>query len=124
MESKMGVDVEMYVEVSDGVEPSDIWLPEGWTIHDATDREREAGATHSIGSTSRYYGVGYERGHWPTICGVLMSLFASTNVKRVWYFGDHSCLEKGTKPVTPEDVLAISCHYMANGDRPYRLRRT
>lgn len=116
----MGVDVEMYVETSDGAEPADLWLPEGWTIHEPRSWERDAGATHSIGTLCRYYGIGYERGPWPMIGGVLMSLFASPNVKRVWYFGDHSSLDEGMPPMTREEVSLISEHYMLHGERPYR----
>jgi hypothetical protein len=117
----MGVDVEMFVETTDGAEPTDLWLPDdGWKLHDATEDERKAGATHSIGTYSRLYSFGYERGHWPTIGGVLMSLFASTNVKRVWYFGDHTYLDEGVPEFTRADLIKLSEHYMQNGERPYR----
>lgn len=115
----MGVDVMMYFKTADGAEPSELWLPEGWSLHEPPEREKEVGATHEISTGSRYYGPHYERGHWPTICGVLMSAFASPNVERVWYFGDHSWLE-GMPPISVDEVLEISRHYMANGHRPYR----
>lgn len=114
----MGVDVEIYFE-SEGI-PSDLVLPEGMTVVPVDDDENESGATHKICGYERYYGFFYERGPWPRICGVLMSLFASTNVKRVWYFGDMNWIED-VQPITIDEVLAISRHYMLNGERPYRI---
>jgi len=87
-----------------------------WVIANADDYERRSGATHIINNPSRYYGFGYERGGWSDICGVLMSLFASTNVGRIWYFGDNSDPQE---PITVDQVLAISRLYMEEGNRPY-----
>lgn len=112
----MGIDVEIYFE-ADG-EPSDL-CPLCGEVSLADDYEREHGPTHKIVSMSRYYGVGYERGSWPHICGTLMSLFASPNVKRVWYFGDSTDIDSAA-PITRDEVLALSRHYMLNGERPYR----
>lgn len=114
----MGIDVEIYYESTNGLEPVDLILPEGWSIRPVCDYEREFGATHSLNNLLRYYGFGYERGPWGIICGVLMQLFASPNVNRVWYFGDCSNLED-VHPIEIEDVLEISRHYMLNGERPY-----
>lgn len=117
----MGVDACIYCKTKDGEEPNlcDA-LPNGATIVAAGEWEKDR-ATHEISQSWRYYGPGYERGPWPSIVAVLMALHASPNVEAVWYFGDYS--EIG-HPFTPEHVLEYSAHYMANGDRPYRNRRS
>lgn len=115
----MGIDVEIYCELSEGTEPTDLVLPGDFSLQEATEYEREFGMTHKVWTGARYYGQHYERGPWPYICAVLMSLFASTNVKRVWYFGDNRDMD-GVEPITREDVLRISEHYMRHGERPYR----
>lgn len=115
----MGIDVEIYCELSAGTtEPTDLVLPEGFSLQEAGEYERRFGMTHEVWSGARYYGPYYERGPWPYICAVLMSLFASTNVKRVWCFGDSTGLP--VEPITIDDVLEISRHYMTHGERPYR----
>ncbi len=116
----MGVDVCLYYESADGKNPDLLWLPEAWNVCEADEYDRPA--THQINADlSRYYGPNYERGPWPMICGVIMSLMASSNVKRVWYFGDHSRMEDyAHEPLTIEKVNEISAHYMTNGDRPFR----
>ncbi len=116
----MGIDVEIYFE-SEG-EPTDLRILCDGYAEDCDDYERRFGPTHRISSCTRYYGPGYERGPWAEICGTLMSLFASTNVKRVWYFGD--CVDiDGAEPITIDGVLEISRHYMMFGQRPYQERR-
>ena len=114
----MGIDVCMFVEASG--EPSDLWLPQGWHFTEAEECDKDSGATHEVWCDGhRYYGIGYERGPWPIIAGVLMSLFASPNISRVWYFGDISDIEN-SEPITREEVARISMHYMKHGERPYR----
>lgn len=113
----MGIDVQIYFE-ADG-EPTDLRIMCDGEVVLANDYERGFGPTHKILSLTRYYGPGYERGPWPEICGTLMSLFASTNVKRVWYFGDNLDM---MLPISVDDVLSISRHYMLNGERPYRTK--
>lgn len=113
----MGIDVEIYFE-ADG-DPTDLRILCDGDVKPTDEWERKLGPTHKISSLSRYYGPGYERGSWSEICGTLMSLFASPNVKRVWYFGDCIDLESA-EPITPDGVLDICRHYMANGKRPYR----
>lgn len=116
----MGMDAQIYFELAEGsTEPTDIILPSGFALLEADEYERKFGMTHQIDTSVRYYGLYYERGPWPYICAVLMSLFASTNVKRVWYFGDSQDLDT-VVPITREDVLAVSMHYMQHGERPYR----
>lgn len=113
----MGVDAEIWIE-TDG-EPEDLWAPEGFYLQEAGEYEKQLGYTHEVWSGARYYGIGYERGPWPVICGVLMSLLASPNVKRVLYFGDNRDME-GVEQLTAEEVIRISAHYMKHGERPHR----
>lgn len=120
----MGVDAIIYFEC-DSDEPSDYYCPEGFaSVHainsPASQRFREPEtATHEvcINQNNRWYGIGYERGMWPAISCVLMSLLASTNVKNVWYTSDHN--DTAGEPITREDVLKISDHYMQHACRPY-----
>ena len=72
--------------------------------------------TGYISTFSRYYEVGYERGPWGHICGILMYLLQHENVETVWYGSDSD----DVLPVcTIERVLKLSEHYMRNGHRPY-----
>ena len=117
----MGIDVEIYFTAEGG--PSELDIPSGFgSVVPTPDYiKEETGATHCISTLCRYYGIGYERGNWPQICGILMSLFASPEVKKIWYFGDCFDLENCT-PITIEEILTISYHYMLNGGRPYHDR--
>ena len=115
----MGIDAEIYCELSEGHEPTDLFLPPGCWLTETDEHEREFGMTHEVWTGDRYYGPHYERGPWPSLCAVLMSLFASTNVRRVWYFGDNQDLAH-VVPITRDEVLSISMHYMTHGERPYR----
>ena len=113
----MGIDTCIYVKTRDGNEPDvcDL-LPNGCRVVPASECAAD-GATHEIDQNWRYYGPGYERGPWPSICAVLMALHASPNVETVWYFGDSTI---GDDPFTPQRVHEFSAHYMREGDRPYR----
>lgn len=117
----MGIDAEIHFELDSLDEPTDLWLPSECQLLNFCHFTLSE-ATHTVDNGFRYYGIGYERGPWPKICGILMSLFASKNVKRVWYFGDNlPCLtDNNINPITVEDVLEISRHYMTYGERPYR----
>lgn len=116
----MGMDVEIYFECEG--EPTDLRVLIEGQCEPADEYERKFGPTHKISSGTRYYGPHYERGPWAEICGTLMTLFASSNVKRVWYFGDAADIDH-ISPITIDDVLAISRHYMLHGERPYRSNR-
>ena len=72
------------------------------------------GATFEIYTPVRYYTEEYPRGPWPILCGVLMSLFASNNVDKIWYLGENGIIGR-VEPLTVDDVLDISRFYMANG---------
>lgn len=74
---------------------------------------------YSISTYARFYGIGYERGPWPFICGILMYLLQHENVETVWYQSD---CDETDRICTIDDVLKISRHYMENGERPYRSK--
>jgi hypothetical protein len=114
----MGIDVEVYVETTpEFADAGGLDYP-----HFGFEGVEEArfgpdGATHRLLSGMRYYGPHYERGPWPQICAALMDLMQEPEVKRVWYFGDSW---EGGAPLTIDEVLEISRHYMTHGERPYR----
>ena len=115
----MGIDAYIYCKTTDGKDP-DLCdsLPVGAELRAASHwMQEEHGATHEIDTPWRYYSPGYERGPWPRIVAVLMSLYACENVETVWYFGDS--FSETHRPFTPEQVQEYSAHYMANGSRPY-----
>lgn len=116
----MGLDAKIYF-ISNGDPDLDFTLPSGFDVCRVSDREsylvEENGATHCISTCARYYGPGYERGDWPRIAHVLMMLFASESVSKVWYGFD--CTEFPSR-FNPEDLLETCKHYMAHGCRPYR----
>jgi len=112
----MGIDASIYLKTRDGNEPTlPNQLPGGCRMLPVADWAPE-GATHAIDQWWRYYGRGYERGPWPTIAAVLMTLHASPDVETVWYFGDSN---DGDDPFTPERVQELCAHYMREGHRPY-----
>lgn len=115
----MGIDAEIYFELLSGNEPDDVDV---YPLKNIGEIKRfgephECGATHFVDTLCRLYDFNYERGPWCLFSGLLMQLVASPNVGRVWYFGDHV---DPIAPITPENVLALSKHYMAHGERPYR----
>jgi hypothetical protein len=121
----MGLDVEIFVKLKDASRPlhqldADFALPEGYKFRIGTMYN---GATHRIYTLDRYYGKTYERGPWPTICGVLMKLIQDPNVEKVWYMSDCSIPDDldltNEAPTDIAEVLDISKHYMVNGTRPY-----
>jgi hypothetical protein len=83
------------------------------------DKFAPEGATHEvvIFGNNRFYGVYYERGVWPRYAAILMELFASPDVTKVWYFSDYDELPG---PIEKEDVISLTKHYMDFGCRPYR----
>jgi hypothetical protein len=64
----------------------------------------------------RYYGVGYERGSWPTLDAIAGWLFARLPGARVWYGGDSS---DDLRELTPESRAALWAHWYAVGREPY-----
>ena len=113
----MGVDACIYFKTRNGEEP-DLYdsLPKGAAIIEAEEWMQD-GCTHAVNQEWRYYGPGYERGPWPRIAAILMTLMASEDVETVWYYGDCS---DGDEPFTPSRLEQYNNHYIANGDRPYR----
>lgn len=113
----MGVDAEIYFELLDGEAP-DL----GYGFQQAAGECKPEGSTNRLNTRGvRYYGIGYERGPWPTIASDLMELMSAENVGRVWYFGDCEDPEKA-QPFSLGDLIVLTMHYVANGNRPYRNR--
>ncbi len=116
----MGLDTTIYFRASSGFTAGGLesHLPSGFSVRDIEGYSKDEfpQATHEIDTFARYYGMGYERGPWPLISAALMTLLATEDVEKVWYGNDGA----GAQEITPDDVLRISKHYMANGHRPYR----
>lgn len=124
----MGCDAEIYFRAKEGAKvfvdlPKDRLTPTKIVrIGDKDDFgyeiEGPLGATHVVQNDYCFYGPGYERGPWPSICAILMQLLMSSDVEVVWYDGDSTPIEK-MKPLEINRVLKISEHYMRNGHEPY-----
>lgn len=70
-----------------------------------------------INTMSRYYGPGYERGHWPSIKLVGELLDALLPGCKVWYGGDSG----GTLDLFTAEVREdIHLHFIHKGHTPYR----
>lgn len=113
----MGIDAKILFKVKNGKHFDNFLIPFNYSeicAEDYSEKENSLGATHFVDFYERFYGPGYERGPWPTICGILMELFASGSVEKVWYGGDDFIDE-----ITPSDILDFSKHYMEHGCRPY-----
>jgi hypothetical protein len=113
----MGIDACIYIKCRSGRgEPQfETPLPEDCKILPVDDLAPK-GASLEVATGDRYYGPGYERGDWPRICAILLSLFATSDVEVVWYFGE---VDDHPKPMKPDDVFAICRHYVQHGHRPY-----
>lgn len=83
--------------------------------HDCADRP-DGGTLITVSTLSRYYGEGYERGHWPIISGVMRWLRARLPQATIWYGGDSG----GTLAVfTEADDSKMWAHFIAVGHDPY-----
>lgn len=119
----MGLDVRILFRVRPNFDPTESDVFEGnhivgFDVQDIPDylKEDNPEATHELDTSYRYYGIGYERGPWPYICGALMILLASKKVDKVWYGSDCGDVHE----IDAETILEICSHYMKNGHRPYR----
>lgn len=119
----MGVDVEIYIRLKDGADiPSNDSYVEGqFTMAGDDDwwSEDFPFVNANLSSMTRYYGVGYERGPWPQISSLLLSLLANPDVEAVYYIGDHS--EPHEDDVfTLEALEELNKYYVKNRHEPYR----
>ena len=116
----MGIDACIYFKATDKFEYVG-QLPPNYSVreitsHDTLDRT-VAGATHCVECPSRLYVPDYERGRWPTLCHVLMTLHACKQIKTVWYGGDDGGF--GIEKCPPDRVLEISRHFMKHGNKDW-----
>jgi hypothetical protein len=117
----MGVDAVIYCEVTGTADADGLPYGASWRLTEEPDFGPK-GSTHEVRcGGARLYDIGYERGYWPELCGILMNLHESPNIGRVWYDGDAGD-DAGARLCDPDRVLAISRHYMTHGNRPYRAR--
>jgi len=120
----MGQDVVIYFKIKDQRKPILEWdfLPGDYEIQDLSEDDDGykitpwEDATHRVDTNSRFYGIGYERGSWHEICGVLMLILSSKNVEKVWYGSD---AEISKEVFTVNDLLDLCKYYIKHGNRPY-----
>lgn len=108
----MGLDVQIYFKTKTGDDPDlPDWLPNDFNLYKA-DEDSPVGATHEIQTCVRFYGVGYERGPWPLISSVLMTLLACKDIEVVWYDSDSEGVED-MEVMTPKYLSELTGHYLA-----------
>jgi hypothetical protein len=118
----MGVDACIFIKVKDGARDIRLErpLPDRFSLA-PRDGEMDKDwfpdeSTHEVDNPCRFYGPGYERGPWPTLCGVLMVLLNSPDIETVWYFGDD--LHTGDLgPFTVDRLIQYTRHYVEYGER-------
>lgn len=116
----MGLDAEIYF-LPKKADP-DFYLPPGFALVPVSDHEYLPEGVWEVDcGCCRYYAQGYERGPWPALAAVLMTLIACPDVEKVWYGHDS---DDCPFPVDAEIVNAISLHYMKVRDTPYRQEVT
>lgn len=66
---------------------------------------------------SRYYGEGYARGDWKTLCFAMLWMISNLKDSEVWYGGDSSgiCAER----MTPSRLMEITEFYLTSGNSTY-----
>lgn len=117
----MGVDAMIAVQTVDGKEPDFVDFPvSGVSVERNEGRwDLPAGAQFDIDGLGRYWAPFYERGHWPNICAVLMTLLTAKNVAAVWYGGDCDAPEAWHR-VTPELLAEYTGEYLGHERVPWR----
>lgn len=129
----MGLDVNLYAEVSPT--PEELAVAEEFF----TDRSHLADPDYNEGRSlayddsewhgrprvnvytlSRYYGVGYERGDWPSIYAAIRVLREAFPGAKVFYGSDSS--DDGTE-CTEEFLEELWSHYLGPRGLAYRERR-
>ena len=109
----MGIDACIYVKTTDGKAPClSMFFPHEYDFEPWRTGMYGPQNAWRLSGLGRYYGPRYERGNWPELSAILLALYASPNVKTVYYFGD--CDE--IKEFTPEDRRAFDDHFMRNGN--------
>ena len=90
-------------------------------ICEAEQQKNDPHFYYKIGSSSRYYGRGYERGDWPTISYAITWLRFNFPDSEILYGGD--CYDIEEYPVfTLKDQQEMDIHWCKNEHLPYRDR--
>jgi len=116
----MGLDVQIFIKVSDGESPPEnesrvegVFVPcEGWVAEDAPF------ATHELSSMTRYYGKHYARGPWPDISALLLFLLMHPSVEKVWYGSDNHEPVEGDE-FTLSRLEELNSFYVSQGHLGY-----
>ena len=69
--------------------------------------------------TTRFYGPGYERGDWPSICGAIALLSAAFPGAKVYYGGDG---DLNAPEFTESEASELWAHYLGSDGDAYRAR--
>jgi hypothetical protein len=69
-----------------------------------------------VGLRTRYYGVDYERGHWPEIANAAQWVESRLPGTMMWYGADD---DEHVAPLGPQERADMWRHFAANGNRPY-----
>lgn len=121
----MGVDATFYIHapVSKETQARILWRFAS-VFGDKFDsfREPEDGETHTeMHFLDRYYGPGYERGHWPTLYGKLRIVQHECPGVRVSYGGDSGDVTTA-EDCTPEFLTGVWSAWAAHDNQPYRYQ--
>lgn len=117
----MGIDLEIDFEFTGtDDELNDIGydlacrLPSGFFYeHPCLERDEYDASIVSAKTWMRWFGRGYERGHWPDIraaATVLLAMSESGRIGRVWMYGD-STMREDTEPITRAHITDMDQHY-------------
>ncbi|MCP5028568.1 MAG: hypothetical protein GY929_20010 [Actinomycetia bacterium] len=122
----MGVDVNLYAigEVSD----EELNQADAWFFARAREDLNRADATYDqelanrikVNTPARFYGPGYERGHWPDIYNMIRCLQAALPGCTVHYGGDS---EDDALEVTEEMLSETWGHWLSDDGLNYRGMR-
>lgn len=79
------------------------------------DTDKDNPGYYELTSLHRFYGIGYERGDWETLCIILTLLMALDDVESVYYYGDNE------NPIIMswKKLVQITEHYALFGHEPY-----
>jgi hypothetical protein len=87
------------------------------------DYQRDGEDYYEVYSFSRYYGEGYERGHWPEIYMAIKWLQNNFEGATIYYGGDtyDHAEDFETPEFTEEREKELLEHWYKNGGIPYRM---
>ena len=128
----MGVDAELYAENKNKVDQDYIDRVNAELTDKYIDPQDKSnvweifileGHTNdqiSFKTMQRYYGIGYERGNWIRLSG-LINILRQMSGGKVYYYGDNQ--DEAHSEFTREDQDKVDKHWADNQEHPYRDAR-